>query len=68
MVRRASTAVEVSVGAELCRDTAARAPVETCGWPTMPTLRRTAVGEVVLVGALGLAFLGAAVWRFGRQE
>ena len=26
------------------------------------------VEEVVLVGVLGIAFIGAAVWRFGRQE
>ena len=24
--------------------------------------------EVVLMGVLGIAFIGAAVWRFGRQE
>jgi len=24
--------------------------------------------EVLLVGILGVVFLGAAVWRFGRQE
>ena len=26
------------------------------------------VEEVALVGVLGLAFITAAVWRFGRQE
>jgi hypothetical protein len=26
------------------------------------------VEEVVLVGVLGIAFIGAAVWRFGGQE
>ena len=26
------------------------------------------VEEVALVGVLGIAFIGAAVWRFGRQE
>ena len=26
------------------------------------------VEEVVLVGVLGIAFIGAAVWRFGHQE
>lgn len=28
----------------------------------------TLVEEVVLVGVLGIVFVGAAVWRFGRQE
>jgi hypothetical protein len=26
------------------------------------------VEEVVLIGAIGIAFIAAAVWRFGRQE
>jgi hypothetical protein len=26
------------------------------------------VEEVLLVGVLGVAFIGAAVWRFGRQK